>query len=103
MNKIKDTFKDKMKEAGWLLPGLEVKRWFALIFLGSLFITIGLMIFFNLRPVYFIMEFIRKIAQTVPTDILAVVMTLGGVFLFFKFLHPLFFPLRRGFLFFRLQ
>ena len=34
-NNFKDTFKDKMKEAGWLLPGLEVKRWFALIFLGS--------------------------------------------------------------------
>ena len=55
MNKIKNTLKDKIKEAGWLLPGLEVKRWFALIFLGSLLITIGLMILFNLRPVYFIM------------------------------------------------
>ncbi len=82
--KFKDTFKDKMKEAGWLLPGLEVKRWFALIFLGSLLITIGLMILFNLRPVYFIMEFIRKIAITVPTDILSVVVTLLGAYLFFK-------------------
>ena len=83
-NNFKDTFKDKMKEAGWLLPGLEIKRWFALIFLGSLLITIGLMIFFNLRPVYFIMEFIRKIAIVVPTDILAVVITIGGALLFFK-------------------
>ena len=83
-NNFKDTFKDKMKEAGWLLPGLEVKRWFALIFLGSLLITIGLMIFFNLRPVYFIMEFIRKIALVVPTDILAVVITIFGASLFFK-------------------
>ena len=84
MNKIRDTFRDKIKEAGWLLPGLEVKRWFALIFLGSLLITIGLMILFNLRPVYFIMEFIRKIAMTVPTDILSVVITVIGAFLFFK-------------------
>lgn len=84
MSKIKDTIREQMKEAGWLLPGLEIKRWFALIFLGSLFITIGLMIFFNLRPVYFIMEFIRKIALTVPTDILAVVITVFGVYLFFK-------------------
>ena len=81
---FKNTFKDKMKEAGWLLPGLDVKRWFALIFLGSLLITIGLMILFNLRPVYFIMEFIRKIALTVPTDILSVVVTLLGAYLFFK-------------------
>ena len=84
MNKIRDTFRDKMKEAGWLLPGLEIKRWFALIFLGSLLITIGLMIFFNLRPVYFIMEFIRKIAMTVPTNILSIVITIVGAFLFFK-------------------
>ncbi len=84
MNKIRDTFRDKIKEAGWLLPGLEIKRWFALIFLGSLLITIGLMILFNLRPVYFIMEFIRKIAMTVPTDILSVVITVIGAFLFFK-------------------
>lgn len=84
MNNIKDTFKDKIKEAGWLIPGLEIKRWFILIFLGSLLITIGLMILFNLRPVYFIMEFIRKIALTVPTDILSVVITFFGAFLFFK-------------------
>ncbi len=84
MKKIRDTLRDQIKEAGWLLPGLEVKRWFALIFLGSLLITIGLMILFNLRPVYFIMEFIRKIAMTVPTNILSVVITLFGAFLFFK-------------------
>ncbi len=84
MDKIRDTLRDKIKEAGWLMPGLEVKRWFALIFLGSLLITIGLMIFFNLRPVYFIMEFIRKIARTVPTDILSVLITIFGAFLFFK-------------------
>lgn len=83
-NKFKDTFKDTMKEAGWLIPGLEIKRWFFLIFLGSLLITIGLMILFNLRPVYFIMEFIRKIALTVPTDILSVIITIFGAYLFFK-------------------
>ena len=84
MNKIRNTFKDQIKEAGWLLPGLEVKRWFALIFLGSLLITIGLMILFNLRPVYFIMEFIRKIAIMVNTNILSVLIILFGGFLFFK-------------------
>ncbi|MBR2525925.1 YvcK family protein [bacterium] len=84
MNKIRNTIRDQIKEAGWLLPGLEVKRWFALIFLGSLFITIGLMILFNLRPVYFIMEFIRKIAIMVNTNILSVIIILFGGYLFFK-------------------
>lgn len=84
MNKIRNTIRDQIKEAGWLIPGLEIKRWFALIFLGSLFITIGLMILFNLRPVYFIMEFIRKIAIMVNTNILSVLIILFGGILFFK-------------------
>ena len=32
---------DLKKDAGWLLPGLEVKRWFLLIFLGSIMIVLG--------------------------------------------------------------
>ena len=32
------------KDAGWLMPGLEVKRWFALIFFGSVLITLGILI-----------------------------------------------------------
>jgi len=84
MNKIRNTIRDQIKEAGWLLPGLEIKRWFALIFLGSLLITIGLMILFNLRPVYFIMEFIRKIAIMVNTNILSLIIILLGGFIFFK-------------------
>lgn len=32
-------FKNTMrmpKDAGWLIPGLQVKRWFVLIFLGAI-------------------------------------------------------------------
>lgn len=78
--------KDKkiLKDALWLMPGLQIKRWFILIFIGSLLITIGFMIFFNLRPVYATMEIIRKIAMTFPTDIIAAVMIALGVISFFK-------------------
>lgn len=72
------------KDAGWLLPGLQVKRWFALIFIGSLLITLGTMIAFNMRPVYFTMEFIRKIAQTVNTGIIGMIVIAIGVIVFFK-------------------
>lgn len=72
------------KDAGWLLPGLQVKRWFALIFVGSLLIAIGTMIAFNMRPVFFTMEFIRKIALNVNSGVLGVIMVALGVGVFFK-------------------
>jgi uncharacterized cofD-like protein len=84
---LKSFFKENIKmpkDAGWLLPGLQVKRWFALIFIGSLLITIGTMIAFNMRPVYFTMEFIRRIAQTVNTGVIGVVVMAIGVIFFFK-------------------
>lgn len=76
--------KELLNDAKWLMPGLQIKRWFILIFLGSLFITIGGMIFFNLRPVYFTMEIIRKVATHVNTDIIAFVIMFIGVICFFK-------------------
>ena len=42
-------FKNNMripKDAAWLVPGLQVKRWFAMIFLGALMMTIGFLILF---------------------------------------------------------
>lgn len=72
------------KDAGWLLPGLKVKRWFALIFIGSLLILLGTMITFNMRPVYFTMEFIRYIAEKAPSGLVGIGVVLVGAFLFFK-------------------
>lgn len=72
------------KDAGWLLPGLQVKRWFALIFIGSLLITLGTLMAFNMRPIYFTMEFIRKIAMNVNTGVVGVIVVAIGVIFFFK-------------------
>lgn len=72
------------KDAGWLIPGLQVKRWFAMIFFGSLLILLGTMIVFNMRPVYFTMEFIRQIAAKAPTGIVGVIVALLGGVMFFK-------------------
>ena len=82
MKKLID--KELLNDAKWLIPGLQIKRWFLLIFMGSLFITIGTMIFFNLRPVYFTMEIIRKIAAHANTDIIAIAIIAIGVICFFK-------------------
>lgn len=72
------------KDAGWLLPGLQVKRWFAMIFFGSLLITLGTMIFFNMRPVYFTMEFIRYIAEKAHSGWVGAVVAALGALIFFK-------------------
>lgn len=72
------------KNAGWLLPGLQVKRWFAMIFIGSLLILLGTMIVFNMRPVYFTMEFIRHIAENAPSGIVGFAVAALGAGVFFK-------------------
>lgn len=80
-------FRDNLKmpkDAGWLLPGLQVKRWFALIFIGSLLILLGIMIVFNMRPVYFTMEFIRYIAERAHSTVVGIAVAALGTILFFK-------------------
>lgn len=72
------------KDAGWLLPGLQVKRWFAMIFIGSLLILLGTMIFFNMRPVFFTMEFIRYIAEKAHSGVVGILVAVLGVLIFFK-------------------
>ena len=39
------------KDAIWLVPGLRIKRWFALIVLGSVLAAIGITLVFRLEPV----------------------------------------------------
>ncbi len=75
---------DLKKDAGWLLPGLEVKRWFLLIFLGSIMIVLGFMVLANVRPIYLTLEMIRKAALVLPSNVLAAIFILIGGGIFFK-------------------
>ena len=81
------SFKDNVdikKDAGWLLPGLEVKRWFFLIFIGSIMIVLGFMVLANIRPIYITLELIRKAALVLPSNVLAAIFILVGSVIFFK-------------------
>ncbi len=71
------------KDAGWLLPGLEVKRWFLLIITGAIIAAIGLCIIYNLRPVYSLINMIVKITQMLPSEIIGWLLIFFGAFLFF--------------------
>ncbi len=83
MKKFADNMK-MPKDAGWLVPGLQVKRWFVLIFLGAVFIALGLLILSDVRPIFYIMEFIKKIASKVSTEWIAFAMVMFGMAIFFK-------------------
>ena len=72
------------KDVGWLIPGLNVKRWLFLIFLGSVLIVLGFLILADIRPIYMIMELIRKAALILPSNILAVAFILVGAGVFFN-------------------
>ena len=72
------------KDAGWLLPGLQVKRWFAMIFFGSLLVAVGAMIVFDMTPIYFTIEFIKFIAANAPSTAVGIALVGIGVAMFFK-------------------
>ena len=83
MSKFTDNVK-MPKDAGWLIPGLQVKRWFLLIFVGSVLMVIGLLILCDIKPIFYTMEFIRKCATKVSTEWLAFATVMFGSALFFK-------------------
>ncbi len=72
------------KSAAWLLPGLQVKRWLLLLFIGSLFLLLGTAILFDARPISFLMDLIKLIALKVPSYTSGSVLLGIGVLLFLK-------------------
>ena len=82
-NKFRENVK-VTKDVGWLIPGLEVKRWLMLIFLGSIMIVLGFMVLANVRPIYMTLELIRKAALILPSNFLAALFIFIGGIIFFK-------------------
>lgn len=69
----------------WLAPGLLVKRWLLISAAGVLCVTLGLAIWSNLTPVYYISEFtrdfLRTIARLVPSYISGPIVLISGILL----------------------
>lgn len=72
------------KDVGWLIPGLNVKRWLFLIFVGSVLIVLGFLLIADTHMIYKIMGAIKKAAFILPTNILAAIFILIGATIFFK-------------------
>ena len=80
-------FKRKVKipkDAIWLVPGLKIKRWFALIIIGSVLAALGLTFLFKLEPIYFIVETAKKIVHIVPPEPVGFVFILLGAIIFIQ-------------------
>ena len=72
------------KDAGWLLPGLQIKRWFGLIIIGTVISLLGLCVLFNMRPVYFAVGMLKYIATTVNQELLGIILVFAGAYIFLK-------------------
>lgn len=72
------------KDAGWLLPGLQVKRWFGLIILGTIISLLGLCVIFDMRPVYFAIGILKYIAVSVNPEVLGIILLIAGAYVFLK-------------------
>ncbi len=71
------------KDVGWLIPGLEVKRWFALILLGSFLILFGILILLNIGVLSWLLTFAKSTVNYLPHDLLACLLVIAGIILFF--------------------
>ena len=67
------------KYATWLLPGLQVKRWFILTFLGTIFLILGILFVFNLDPVYGVVAFLKAVVSYLNPQIVGLFLLAMGV------------------------
>ena len=80
-------FKQKVKmpkDAIWLVPGLKVKRWFALIIIGSILGAIVVTFLFKLAPIYFIVESAKNIVKFIPPEPVGLVFIILGAMIFIQ-------------------
>jgi len=70
------------KDAIWLLPGLKIKRWFALSVAGSTLAAIGATFIFKLEPLYYIVKTAKELFHVVPPEPVGALFVGVGVTLF---------------------
>ncbi|AGY60698.1 LPPG:FO 2-phospho-L-lactate transferase [Gloeobacter kilaueensis JS1] len=67
----------------WLYPGMRVKRWLALIVLGTVCTSLGLAIWVDLRPIFYsskvLWGLVRGLAEILPNDISGPLVLVAGI------------------------
>ncbi|MFI3300164.1 MAG: gluconeogenesis factor YvcK family protein [Candidatus Gastranaerophilales bacterium] len=72
------------KQVGWLIPGLQVKRWFALIFIGATLMVLSFLILLDVKPIFNMINFIQDLAKSISSEWIAFAVLMFGAGLFFK-------------------
>lgn len=71
----------------WLSPGLLIKRWLLISAVGVIFVALGLAIWSNLTPVFYISELIRDLlrdlTRLIPSYVSGPIAVLAGLLLVF--------------------
>lgn len=70
------------KDAIWLVPGLKVKRWFALSITGSVLAAVGVTFFFKLEPLNYIVKGAKALFHIVPPEPVGALFIFVGAVLF---------------------
>ena len=78
---IKKTIK-LPKNAGWLIPGLEVKRWFSLLIIGTVLALLGFCIVLDLKPIYWLIKLLLKLVRVIPSEPIGIGLIILGVLIF---------------------
>ncbi|MFH0702290.1 MAG: gluconeogenesis factor YvcK family protein [bacterium] len=81
MKKIK--YKNVSRMATWLLPGMQIKRWFLLTFWGTFLISLGIAIMLDLHPVHQSIELVKTVAQKYPSSLTGSITIIIGTIFFF--------------------
>jgi uncharacterized cofD-like protein len=72
------------KTATLLLPGVRLKRWVLMTFIGAILLATGTAILLELTPIHYAMEGVAKLASHVPSHVAGMVFWgLGIIFFYF--------------------
>ncbi|MCA9789097.1 MAG: YvcK family protein [Cyanobacteria bacterium HKST-UBA05] len=66
------------RRASWLLPGLSLKRWVGLFFVGLLLAILGLALLLQLQPISWSIEIVKSVAPAIPSWLSGSMLVLGG-------------------------
>jgi uncharacterized cofD-like protein len=69
--------------ATWLLPGLSLKRWLTLSFIGIVLLTVGIALILNLQPVTLFIDGLKLLAEKFPSHISGPFITVTGLLLLY--------------------
>lgn len=72
------------KDAIWLVPGIRVKRWFALSVIGSVLAAFGVTFLFKLEPLNYIVKTAKELFRIVPPEPVGVICIIAGAIFFIQ-------------------